>query len=555
MLRNKLTVSLLLLAIAPVARAHFLFVVPDADHLTAKVMMTEDLLPADGIPASIVKDAKLSLHTADGKETPLPMTAGATAYTIAIPASDAARVVHGELDLGVTKRGQAKPYHLVYHPKTIVGNPFDASTNLGLAATPIEISPAGDGQSLWFTVAIDGKPAPAGTEVHVIKPDGSQEVYETNDKGSTEAFTAPGRYGAWAKSVKTEAGTLDGKAYEETRHYATLVIDNGKRPAVVAAAPATQPLGAVRTVTPLPEAVASFGAVASDGYLYVYGGHTAVTHSYDTSAVSKRFNRLSLTDAAAKWEELPGGPGIQGMNLAAYKGKIYRVGGMEPRNAPGTEADNYSLKQAAVFDPQTKQWTALPDLPEGRSSHDVAVVDGKLYVIGGWTMNGEKEGNDWPENMLVMDLNSPNPKWDEIKQPFKRRALIVAAAGRKIYVFGGFTEDSDPSKNVDVYDTATGTWSTAPQLPGDAMNGFAPAAVARGNELLVSVGDGSLYRLDGNAWTKVAQTTPRIVHRLAIHGPDILVLGGAAHGKNFDLVEAVALPALAVKGEASAAVR
>ena len=31
------------------------------------------------------------------------------------------------------------------------------------------------------------------------------------------------------------------------------------------------------------------------------------------------------------------------MNLAAHGGKVYRVGGMQPRNEPGEPADNLSL--------------------------------------------------------------------------------------------------------------------------------------------------------------------------------------------------------------------
>jgi hypothetical protein len=68
-----------------------------------------------------------------------------------------------------------------------------------------------------------------------------------------------------------------------------------------------------------------------------------------------------------------------------------------------------------------------------------------------------------------------------------------------------------------------------------------------GGRLYVSVADGTLYRLDttGKAWEKVAATTPRIVHRLAAHGGEILVVGGAAKGDNLDLIEAVRGPATA----------
>ncbi len=98
---------------------------------------------------------------------------------------------------------------------------------------------------------------------------------------------------------------------------------------------------------PLPVAVSSFGAVAADGWLYVYGGHVAPVHTYSTEAVSNRLDRLNLNDHSA-WEKLPGGRGLQGLNLAAHGGKIYRIGGMESRNKPGETVDNHSVAEVAA---------------------------------------------------------------------------------------------------------------------------------------------------------------------------------------------------------------
>ena len=67
---------------------------------------------------------------------------------------------------------------------------------------------------------------------------------------------------------------------------------------------------------------------------------------------------MKLADGRT-WEELPGGPGLQGMNLAAYDGKIYRVGGMEPRNKPGDPTDNYSIADVVSFDPVAGRWQSL----------------------------------------------------------------------------------------------------------------------------------------------------------------------------------------------------
>jgi hypothetical protein len=292
----------------------------------------------------------------------------------------------------------------------------------------------------------------------------------------------------------------------------------------------------------LPEPATSFGAVASDGFLYVYGGHITPTHIYSTAAVSGRFHRLKLSDGQA-WEELPGGTGLQGLNLAAYDGKVYRAGGMQPHNAPGEKSENFSVADCLRYDPAAGKWETLPPLPEPRSSHELTVVDGKLFAVGGWTMNGRK-GDNWLDTMAMLDLKSAKPLWQSIKQPFKRRAMTAASYDGKLYIMGGFTDEDEPTLTVEIYDPATGKWSHGPDLPGPAGNGFAPAACTLGGSLFVSVADGTLYRLDkgANGWTRAGSSTPRIVHRLVPDGLQILVLGGSTKGDTQNLIEAIPVP-------------
>jgi N-acetylneuraminic acid mutarotase len=253
--------------------------------------------------------------------------------------------------------------------------------------------------------------------------------------------------------------------------------------------------------------------------------------------VSGQFQRLNLA-APGAWEQLPGGPHLQGMNLAAYGGKIYRIGGMQPHNAPGQPADTVSVSDSARFDPALMLWEALPALPEPRSSHDFVVVGSKLIVSGGWALQG-KAGQKWMDTLQVMDLSKSPLTWKSAAQPFKRRALIAAAYNGKMYVMGGMTDTNVIVPDVDIYDPQSGTWTKGPALPGKALNSFAPAATVHEGKLYVSLGDGSLYRLNEAAqrWEEAGSATPRVAHRLVSGGKSILVMGGAAGGKNFDLIE------------------
>jgi hypothetical protein len=553
-------------SVASTASAHFLFVVPDPTGTKAAVFLSEDLTPDDGVNVKIIGGAKLFLRDKAGRETPLTLTQkGDHAFSVDFDGNDAAgkapegkpadagatRVLRGQVDMGVSTRG-AKPYLFGYYAKTIIGDAFDPAAVVGDAA-PAEIIPVGKPGAVRFKVVARGKPA-AGIDVNLILPGGKTKKARTDADGLTAAFEPTGRYGAWARCAEPTAGERDGKKYEEVRHYPTLVAEIGVAAAPKASAeaaaprdakpatnPSAGPLAPVSTPYPkLPEATSSFGAVAVDGWLYVYGGHVAKTHAYNTEAVSGKFNRIKL-DGGTSWETLPGGPGLQGMNLAAHGGKVYRVGGMRPRNKPGEKTDNVSVADVARYDPAAGTWDALPPMPVPRSSHDVAVVGDKLVVVGGWNMRGRGEDTEWVDTALVMDLSAKAPAWAAVKQPFQRRALIAAVRGGKLYVIGGFPEESKPSRQVDVYDVAADRWATAPELPGPPMNGFSPAACTVGNDLYASVADGSLYRLDEPAgkWAMVAATTPRIVHRLVPHGSSVVVAGGASKGDNLDLIEVV----------------
>ena len=305
---------------------------------------------------------------------------------------------------------------------------------------------------------------------------------------------------------------------------------------------------------PLPKAVASLGAVECDGYLYIYGGHAGKTHSYDTESVLGTFHRLKL-DGGTKWEELPGGPIAQGLNLVAHSGKVYRVGGMQPKNKPGDPSDNFSLADCARFDPKTNKWENLAPLPAPRSSHDIVVVGDKLVVVGGWQMKGKDDKAGWHETVEIFDLSAKEPKWESVPQPFKRRALTATAVGPKVYILGGLGADGKP---IEIFDLETKKWTNGPALPGVTAAGatqamaFSPAAGTVGGRVVVNTAAGGMYRLttDGADWEKVGDVAnPRVVARLIPMGPAaVLIVGGASRVERGN-VATMELVKLAEKGE------
>lgn len=282
---------------------------------------------------------------------------------------------------------------------------------------------------------------------------------------------------------------------------------------------------------PLTQATSSLGAVELDGYLYVYGGHAGKTHKYNTETVLGTFQRLKL-EGGKEWESLPGGPKVQGMNLATHGGKIYRIGGLQPKNAPDSPSDNVSITDCSCFDPKTNKWLPIASLPAGRSSHDLVVAGDKLIVVGGWESRGKGNMPIWHETSLTLDLKAKDAKWESIPQPFKRRALTAASLGNKVYAICGMDENGALINQVDVYDLVSKKWSLAPALPGD-KTGFSPAANIVQNKIIISTSEGLVFRLNESAdcWEKVGTSnTKRIVHRLVPFGNNALLVGGAAPG-------------------------
>lgn len=540
--------AVLLLALAlfaSPATAHFPFVVPKEGANEATLVFSESLAIDEDVAIDRLADGtKLWLRDASGTQSPLKLSPAEHALNVAL-SGKGTRVIHGTSDFGVRQRGEGPAYLLVYYPKTILGDLFDPKTIVG-GDVPVELVPAPADGGVKFQLLVNGKPV-AAREVKIIEPDGGQSTQKTDAHGFTEKFARPGRYGAWARHWIDTPGKRGDQPYVQERLYATLVLDYAAPKAAANAAAPAQRLVQATPLLPLPEAVSSFGAVASEGFLYVYGGHTAPTHDYSTASVSGRFHRLNLRDPG-KWEPLPSGPGLQGMNLVAHRGKIYRAGGMAPRNAPGEPKDNHSTANVVCFDPATRQWEHLPAMPSRRSSHDVAIVGDKLYAIGGdklyaiggWDQRGREE-SVWMNHTDVLDLAAPDKGWTRLEQPFVRRALIVSVLDHQIFVIGGFDADHQSQLDVDILDTRTNAWRKGPPIPGQRRNGFAPAACTLNGTIYLSVSTGEMFKLsaDQAKWELYAQATPRAVHRLIPDHSRVLIVGGASKQKMVNLVEAV----------------
>jgi len=172
-----------------------------------------------------------------------------------------------------------------------------------------------------------------------------------------------------------------------------------------------------------------FGAAAGviDGIIYNVGGN-------HTERNCEAYN--PATDKWTRKTDIPETYG--GIIVAPYGGLLYAIGG----------GFNEVFQTVYAYDPTTDGWTKKADMPTARGwSHPAPVVDGKIYVIGGYkTVYGE----------VLSDVEVYDPvlnSWTKLPDaPFKLALFGAAVVNGKIYIMGGTSDWSTLNGAVWEYD-------------------------------------------------------------------------------------------------------
>jgi N-acetylneuraminic acid mutarotase len=134
------------------------------------------------------------------------------------------------------------------------------------------------------------------------------------------------------------------------------------------------------------------------------------------------------------------------MALAVLDGKVYGAGGL-----PGERENDF-----AVYDPERDVWTSLPPMPTPRNHATAVALNGKIYVIGGFT------GATLAMLPTVEEYDPGTSTWTERAAMPSARASIASVAGNgAIYVLGGEINPSRSSgifSQIEAYDPATDSW-------------------------------------------------------------------------------------------------
>jgi len=296
------------------------------------------------------------------------------------------------------------------------------------------------------------------------------------------------------------------------------------------------------TLAALPQPATDLAGVAVNGKLYLFGGldgirPTGLVLEYDAA-----------TDAWTKKKPMP--VNLHRFAVAAYGDKIYLFGGFK---YPDTRANAWQpVDTAWRYDPASDEWTPLAAMPDKRGAASAAVVDGRIFVIGGATVQpGTRDIAIEPKrrHAILGTVEEYDPKANSWRArtplPTPRAEAAVATVAGKIYVIGGriasvFAEDGSETDVVEGYDPARDLWSrplAKMPAPRAAMGvaSWRNRVVLVGGETTdargaVSAADAvASYEPETNAWRALgALPAPRRGIASGLIGDRFYVAGGAA---------------------------
>jgi N-acetylneuraminic acid mutarotase len=177
--------------------------------------------------------------------------------------------------------------------------------------------------------------------------------------------------------------------------------------------------------------------------------------------------------------------------------KIYAIGGTQYQNGQALY-----LQTVEEYDPATDTWTTKNPMQAAKSGVVAAVVDGKIYVIGGYPPYGPVEQYD-PASDTWQIRSSGSGCVGGCVEP------AAASLDGKIYVFDGSVIGIASISNttfVNQYDTMTDTWTRKNDMPSSISLHRMAAAVVDGQIYVVGGQPISNERYDplSDSWNTLA---------------------------------------------------
>jgi N-acetylneuraminic acid mutarotase len=143
--------------------------------------------------------------------------------------------------------------------------------------------------------------------------------------------------------------------------------------------------------------------------------------------------------------------GLNHINAAVVDGKIYVLGGLAETDAEDPNKRAWrAVSDSWEYDPSQDSWSELPGLPdsEARGSAAVGVYDSKIYLAGGMTELELFHDGTQRTASVISIYDTVSRSWLEVPElakylPEGRDHAGAAVVGSKMYVLGGRTNGQE----------------------------------------------------------------------------------------------------------------
>ena len=237
-----------------------------------------------------------------------------------------------------------------------------------------------------------------------------------------------------------------------------------------------------------------------------------------------------------RWESKPPAPAPrQEAAFALLDGKLYLAGGFEYGGADSARHE--------VYDLATETWSPATPLPEPAHHLVGAGVNGKMYYLGGL------QTLQFLITNRVWEYDPASGLWTQksgLPPERARGAGAVAVHGNRLIYVGGL-RGGEALKEVDAYDPATDTWTPLPDMPtprdhlgvaviGDVMYAVGGRQAAFETEIATT----EALDLRTNTWKTGLARIPTLRAGFATAAVDgeVVTVGGEGPEGVYDQVEA-----------------
>jgi N-acetylneuraminic acid mutarotase len=206
----------------------------------------------------------------------------------------------------------------------------------------------------------------------------------------------------------------------------------------------------------LPEQLTHSAVVADGTTIWLVAGYVG-NHPGPATRSVWRFDTVSRT-----YTRGPQLPAPRGAGAAAVVGRQLHFFGGTSRVAGSTADPDQQDHWVLPLDGGTA-WTSRAPLPNPRNHLASAVVDGRIYAVGGQHNEDENTG-------LQSDVHRFDPAtnaWTKVASlPKARSHIVTVVRDGQVLVLGGTNPGNSASSDVTAYSPAADAWTRLPSLPG-----------------------------------------------------------------------------------------